>query len=69
MITTYTYDYDVALIKLKSPLTYNKRVGPVCLPKVDFAVGTECYIKGWGYTTYRGSTAQVLLVDVNTGEA
>ena len=28
------YDYDVALVKLQSPVKYNTRVQPVCLPKV-----------------------------------
>ena len=56
-----TYDYDLALIKLQSPLTYNNRVGPVCLPKFEFAVDTECYVKGWGHTEYGGNVSQVLL--------
>jgi len=55
-----TYDYDLALIKLQSPLTYNNRVGPVCLPKFEFAVDTECYVKGWGHTEYGGNVSQVL---------
>jgi len=56
-----TYDYDLALIKLQSPLTYNNRVGPVCFPKFDIAVDTECYVKGWGHTEYGGNVSQVSL--------
>ncbi|KAK3723816.1 hypothetical protein QZH41_019493, partial [Actinostola sp. cb2023] len=37
------HDYDVALLKLKSNVTYNDRVRPVCLPKDDFAPGTNCF--------------------------
>ena len=53
------YDYDLALIKLQSPLTYNKRVRPVCLPEFDFLSGTECFVTGWGHTEEGGDIAQV----------
>lgn len=53
------HDYDLALIKLQSPLTYNKRVLPVCLPKFDFAVDTKCYVTGWGHTQEGGDIPQV----------
>ena len=52
-------DYDLALIKLQSPLTYNKRVRPVCLPKFDFPSGTNCYVTGWGNTEEGGDSPQV----------
>ena len=52
-------DYDLALIKLRSPLTYNKRVRPVCLPKFDFPSGTNCYVTGWGNTEEGGDSPQV----------
>ena len=55
-----THDYDMALIKLQSPLTYNNRVGPVCLPKFDFAEGTMCFVKGWGHTMEGGNISQVI---------
>ena len=54
-----SHDYDLALIKLKSPLTYNKRVRPVCFPKFDFPSGTKCYVTGWGHTAEGGDIAQV----------
>ena len=43
-----TYENDIALIKLKRPILFNAYVSPICLPKVDFAVGTTCYVTGWG---------------------
>ena len=52
-------DYDLALIKLRSPLTYNMRVRPVCLPKRDFPSGTKCYVTGWGQTKEGGDIPQV----------
>ncbi|KAL9959652.1 hypothetical protein ACROYT_G032992 [Oculina patagonica] len=55
-----TSDYDLALIKLQSPLTYNNRVRPVCLPKFDFAVRTKCYVTGWGTTKEGGNISQIL---------
>uniref|UniRef100_A0A8C8RY19 coagulation factor Xa n=1 Tax=Pelusios castaneus TaxID=367368 RepID=A0A8C8RY19_9SAUR len=32
-----TYDYDIALIKVKEPIKFSKYVLPACLPDVDFA--------------------------------
>ncbi|CAH3157463.1 unnamed protein product, partial [Porites evermanni] len=58
--TLKNHDYDLALIKLQSPLTYNNRVRPVCLPKFDFAVGTKCYVTGWGHTEEAGDIPQFL---------
>ena len=52
-------DYDVALIKLKEPITFNNDVGPVSLPIRDFPPGTNCYVTGWGNTREFGSIAQV----------
>ena len=55
------FDYDVALIKLKEPITFNLNVRPVCLPTMDFPPGTNCYVTGWGYTTEGGNNAQVYI--------
>ena len=52
-------DYDVALIKLKEPITFNNDVRPVCLPTREFPNGTNCYVTGWGATREGGSIAQV----------
>ena len=58
-------DYDVALIKLKEPITFNNDVRPVCLPTRDFPPGTNCYVTGWGHTREGGNISQVNLVKIN----
>ncbi|XP_006272540.1 coagulation factor X isoform X1 [Alligator mississippiensis] len=32
-----TYDYDIAILKLKEPITFSPYVFPACLPNADFA--------------------------------
>lgn len=51
---------DIALIKLKQPILFNAHVSPICLPDVDFAVGTTCYVTGWGRLGPIGSVSHVL---------
>ncbi len=43
-----TIDTDIALMKLSSPVKFDKFVKPVCLPNQgeDVPIGTECYITG-----------------------
>ena len=53
------YDYDVALMKLKTPIKYNNRVRPVCLANSDFDPGTNCFVTGWGHTTEGGNIPRV----------
>ncbi|XP_019910252.2 transmembrane protease serine 3 [Esox lucius] len=56
-------DYDVALLKLAEPLTFNGLVEPICLPNFgeDFEVGTMCWISGWGATLEGGNASDSLL--------
>lgn len=41
---------DIALLKLKSPLDFNDKLRPVCLPEVgeELAEGTNVTVTGWG---------------------
>ncbi|XP_076858711.1 transmembrane protease serine 3 [Brachyhypopomus gauderio] len=45
-------DYDIALMKLMQPLTFNGYVEPICLPNFgeEFEDGMMCWISGWGAT-------------------
>jgi len=45
-----TYEYDIALIRLKSPMQMGGCVGLVCLPDRDISPGTTCWTTGWGST-------------------
>ncbi|XP_051560293.1 transmembrane protease serine 3 [Myxocyprinus asiaticus] len=62
--------YDIALIKLKLPLSFNDQVVPICLPSYgeNFEAGQMCLISGWGATQDGGEasvslhTAQVPLL-------
>ncbi|XP_058853287.1 plasma kallikrein-like isoform X1 [Acipenser ruthenus] len=39
---------DIALVKLKSPILYNDRQGPICLPDSETAWDDQCWVSGWG---------------------
>jgi len=45
-----TFDNDIALLKLTSPIQWGPGVSPVCLPSPDyeFQGGYQCIITGWG---------------------
>jgi len=51
---------DIAMFKLEKPVTFNKYVSPACLPKAPAAVGSECYITGWGKTHHPGRMTRFL---------
>ena len=45
-----TFDNDVALLKLTTPIAWSNYVSPVCLPPpmYELAPDTRCVITGWG---------------------
>ena len=58
-----TYDNDIAILKLKEPLTFNDNVRPARLP--DATLNPEfkeefAYVSGWGTTSRGGSTSKDL---------
>ncbi|XP_077871099.1 ovochymase-1 [Ictidomys tridecemlineatus] len=57
-----TYDSDIALIQLSSPLEYNSVVRPVCLPhSMEPLFSSEiCTVTGWGSTSEDGGLASRL---------
>ncbi|XP_005391463.1 PREDICTED: testisin-like isoform X3 [Chinchilla lanigera] len=42
--------YDIALLRLSSPVTYTKYIQPVCIPASisKFENRTDCWVTGWG---------------------
>ncbi|XP_020504838.2 ST14 transmembrane serine protease matriptase a [Labrus bergylta] len=58
----YTFDNDIALMELDSPVTYSDYIRPICLPapQHDFPTGSTVWITGWGATREGGFAAKVL---------
>ncbi|XP_020662943.3 serine protease 53 [Pogona vitticeps] len=48
--THFEKGYDIALVRLAKPVSYNRDISPICLPQSDhrFAFGTQCWLSGWG---------------------
>ncbi|XP_043217203.1 venom protease-like [Amphibalanus amphitrite] len=52
---------DIALLQLSRPVTFSRRIQPVCLPAVDAShTGKTADLAGWGYTEFNGEGSQVL---------
>uniref|UniRef100_A0A8C4WQA0 matriptase n=1 Tax=Gopherus evgoodei TaxID=1825980 RepID=A0A8C4WQA0_9SAUR len=58
----FTYDYDIAVLELQSPVEFTTTVRPVCLPDAthDFPSGKEIWVTGWGATSEGGAGATIL---------
>ncbi|XP_050984531.1 transmembrane protease serine 13a [Labeo rohita] len=59
-------DYDVALLKLSSPVTFSSTMQPVCFPTFDqtFSDGSECWTTGFGTTQEGADRGSSSLMDV-----
>jgi len=55
-----TFSYDFALVRLDRDFNFNNCVGAACLPSGDVAVGTRCWITGWGTLKAGGQQPSVL---------
>ncbi|XP_055426104.1 transmembrane protease serine 2 [Bubalus kerabau] len=57
-----TKNNDIALMKLQTPLTFNDKVKPVCLPNPGMMLEPtqSCWISGWGATYEKGKTSDDL---------
>lgn len=53
---SYTFDNDIALMELSSPVNFNQRITPICLPSPshNFPAGKTVWITGWGATREGG---------------
>ncbi|XP_072756429.1 trypsin-4-like [Anoplolepis gracilipes] len=57
-----TYDYDVALIKLVTPLSLgpNAKIVVLATPSINIKSGSTAIVSGWGKTSTNGNSAKVL---------
>jgi len=64
-----TYDYDIALLKIKPQngrgIEFNDYVQPACLPKssTQYTEGTVCHISGWGTTNVGKTEYRITTLD------
>ncbi|XP_066300055.1 chymotrypsinogen A-like [Branchiostoma lanceolatum] len=59
----WTHESDIALLKVKSPVSLNDYVLPICLPEPKFEFdlpGTNVTITGWGKTSKDGEPSSFL---------
>ncbi|XP_012368177.1 transmembrane protease serine 5 [Octodon degus] len=62
---TQSHDYDIALLRLRTPLNFSDTVGAVCLPAEGqrFPSGSRCWVSGWGHTDPSYSHSSDMLQD------
>lgn len=53
--------YDIALLKMKSRITFTPYIRPACLPERRVYPNEHAVATGWGRTVNRGTTSQVLM--------
>uniref|UniRef100_A0A8D2LJ70 Suppressor of tumorigenicity 14 protein homolog n=1 Tax=Varanus komodoensis TaxID=61221 RepID=A0A8D2LJ70_VARKO len=58
----YTFDFDIAVMELSSPVTFSKEIQPICLPDAshEFPAGKAIWVTGWGATKEEGIGATIL---------
>ncbi|KAI4881434.1 hypothetical protein NFI96_014473 [Prochilodus magdalenae] len=57
-----TFNNDIALVELSSPVVLSERVTPVCLPSdTEPPAGTPCLVAGWGSLYEDGPSADVVM--------
>lgn len=63
----YTYDYDIAVLELDSPVSFTKEIQPICLPDAshEFPAGKEIWVTGWGATQELGKGTEMNRQEVN----
>ncbi|XP_004450798.2 coagulation factor X [Dasypus novemcinctus] len=62
-----TYDCDIAVVKLKTPITFRMNVAPACLPEKDWAESILMtqktgFISGFGRTQEKGRPSSTLKI-------
>ncbi|XP_032593123.1 serine proteinase stubble [Drosophila grimshawi] len=57
----FTYEYDLALVKLEQPLEFAPHVSPICLPETEsLLIGMNATVTGWGRLSEGGTLPSVL---------
>ncbi|XP_034948477.1 serine proteinase stubble isoform X2 [Chelonus insularis] len=57
----FTYEYDLALVKLETSLVFAPHISPICLPATDdLLVGENATVTGWGRLSEGGTLPSVL---------
>ncbi|KAL4707584.1 hypothetical protein ACJJTC_001629, partial [Scirpophaga incertulas] len=57
----FTYEYDLALVKLESPVQFAPHISPICLPASDdLLVGENATVTGWGRLSEGGVLPSIL---------
>ncbi|KAM9733306.1 LOW QUALITY PROTEIN: ST14 transmembrane serine protease matriptase a [Menidia menidia] len=59
---SFSFDNDIALMELDSPVSYSNFIRPICLPSAhhDFPPSETVWITGWGATREGGYAANIL---------
>ena len=68
MFNPRNLDNDVAILKLKSSLTFNENVQPACLPQPSFMPENTqelAVTSGWGYTSQGNGLAFYALIVIS----
>ncbi|XP_023063819.1 transmembrane protease serine 5 isoform X4 [Piliocolobus tephrosceles] len=65
LYSAQNHDYDVALLRLRTPLNFSDTVGAVCLPAKEqhFPKGSRCWVSGWGHTDSSHTYSSDMLQD------
>ncbi|XP_031334999.1 serine proteinase stubble-like [Photinus pyralis] len=57
----FTYEYDLALVKLDKSLEFAPHISPICLPASDdLLIGENATVTGWGRLSEGGTLPSVL---------
>lgn len=57
----YSFEYDLALVKLRKPVDLAPNVHPICLPgNDDLMVGENATVTGWGRLSEGGTLPSIL---------
>ncbi|KAL6031518.1 hypothetical protein STEG23_005896, partial [Scotinomys teguina] len=50
--------HNIAILKLKYPVTWSPLIQPICLPTTNFkpTIGSMCWVIGWGQEKTKGAT-------------